>query len=380
MSDWTAALVEATRDAAVCVLVTIAATRGSVPRDAGTRMIVTSAGVVGTIGGGHLEFRALAVARELLSAGDSGSCRFERFTLGASLGQCCGGAVQLLFERIDGTSRVWVDGLAALVGTQRTAVSVTELVEPVGGGDACARRTLFSREGGAGAQFGAPLHGDALTRARAMLAAPQGPCVHFESPLLFDRIAPAPLHVALFGAGHVGRAVVGMLGLLPCRVTWIDPREAEFPIQRPGNVRVVCDEEPEAEVDALPASTHVLVMTHDHALDERVCARVLQRADLPWCGLIGSLPKRRRFARRLLARGLPARSLDRLHCPIGLDGIDGKHPGEIAVSVCAQILGARGLAERSVPTGMEAGKEAGMDTNTYTRTADPRTVATAESR
>jgi len=376
MSDWVAALVENTRGGAACVLVTVAATRGSVPREAGTRMIVSSSGPVGTIGGGHLEFRALAIARELLGAGAPGSCRLERFALGASLGQCCGGAVQVLFERIDGTSRVWVEGLVGLLDTQRTAVSVTELTEPARGegegAGADARRTLVSCEADGGASLGAPLHGDAVTRAREMFAVPEGPCVRFEPPLLFDRIAPAPLHVALFGAGHVGRAVIGMLGLLPCRVTWIDPRRAEFPEGVPANVRVVCDEGPEGEVDTLPAGTHVLVMTHDHALDERVCARALHRADLPWCGLIGSLSKRRRFERRLLGRGLPARALDRLHCPIGLDGIEGKHPGEIAVSVCAQILGARGRAERSIPVA--------ANPDTDTTTADSRAFATAEKR
>ena len=75
----------------------IDATRGSAPRDAGTRMWVGATEIVGTIGGGNLEYTAVKIAREMLAAGEQS--REARFALGDSLGQCCGGAVVLRFRR-----------------------------------------------------------------------------------------------------------------------------------------------------------------------------------------------------------------------------------------------------------------------------------------
>jgi len=81
------------------VLVTVTRTEGSVPREAGTTMGVFAQGVVGTIGGGHLEHQAIAHARELLrGTADAGE---RRFALGPALGQCCGGVVHLGFERLE---------------------------------------------------------------------------------------------------------------------------------------------------------------------------------------------------------------------------------------------------------------------------------------
>ena len=80
------------------VLVTVHSTRGSVPREKGAWMAVFAQGFVGTIGGGHLEFEAQALARERL-AGAAGA-HIMRFALGPALGQCCGGEVHLHFERV----------------------------------------------------------------------------------------------------------------------------------------------------------------------------------------------------------------------------------------------------------------------------------------
>ncbi|MEP6968982.1 MAG: xanthine dehydrogenase accessory protein XdhC [Betaproteobacteria bacterium] len=81
------------------VWVTVDATQGSVPRDAGTWMAVFADDVVGTIGGGHVEFQAIALARRRL-AGETGEA-VVRFALGPSLGQCCGGIMYLRLERVD---------------------------------------------------------------------------------------------------------------------------------------------------------------------------------------------------------------------------------------------------------------------------------------
>jgi xanthine dehydrogenase accessory factor len=146
----------------------------------------------------------------------------------------------------------------------------------------------------------------------------------------------------LHGAGHVGRAIVKLLADIDCRVTWVDQRESEFPPDRsdlPPHIQIVTSDAPEADVaDAAPGSVY-LVLTHSHDLDLRITEAILRRGDFAWLGLIGSATKRARFMRRFEQRGIGPEQLDRLTCPIGLPGIDGKEPTVIAVAVVAQLLG-----------------------------------------
>src|SRR6185369_381554 len=111
--DWLDALVRLQTTGVPATLVSVVSTKGSVPRGAGTRMVVTADTVDGTIGGGHLEFSAIGIARDLLSATSASAGELRRFPLGASLGQCCGGLVNLLFERVD-ADHEWVATLASL--------------------------------------------------------------------------------------------------------------------------------------------------------------------------------------------------------------------------------------------------------------------------
>src|SRR4029077_9143080 len=104
------------------------------------------------------------------------------------------------------------------------------------------------------------------------------------------------------------------------------------------NVEIVCSDAPEADVDAAPSDAYFLVMTHDHALDERLAERILRRGDLAYFGLIGSLPKRRQFEQRMARRGMPVERFAAMTCPIGIEGIEGKEPAVIAVAVVAQLL------------------------------------------
>ena len=97
----------------------------------------------------------------------------------------------------------------------------------------------------------------------------------------------------------------------------------------------------------MPPDSFFLIMTHSHALDFEICDRVLTRGDARYCGLIGSLTKRRRFEKRYRQQGMPEALLDRLVCPIGVDGITGKKPAEIAISVAAEVLRVRDLAAAS---------------------------------
>ncbi|MFM2120908.1 MAG: hypothetical protein RL722_2376 [Pseudomonadota bacterium] len=158
---------------------------------------------------------------------------------------------------------------------------------------------------------------------------------------LQDWVRPAPrFHLQLHGAGHVGRAIVHLLAGLPCEVTWVDEREAEFSAsdQLPRHIQVVATDEPVAEVAHATPGSFFLVLTHSHDLDLRITEAILRRGDFSFCGLIGSATKRARFMHRYEQRGVTEEALARLTCPIGLPGIAGKEPEVIAVSVVAQLL------------------------------------------
>jgi xanthine dehydrogenase accessory factor len=249
------------------VLVQVAEARGSVPRGDGTRMLVAADAVLGTIGGGHLEWQAVAAARRWLAeglpngTGDDALPIRQAIALGPTLGQCCGGTLVLDYRRFD---------------------------------------------------------------AQALAAWPE----------------PAPLFtLQIYGAGHVGRAIVRLLEGIDCRVQWIDEREAEFPPKpSAAHIERLCVEPVEAEVPLAPPGAFYLVLTHSHELDQRITEAILKRGDFAYLGLIGSATKRARFLHRFEQRGIPAEVLDRMTCPIGVPGIEGKQPEVIAIAVVGQLL------------------------------------------
>ena len=245
------------------MVVQVLSARGSVPREAGTRMLVAADAVAGTIGGGHLELQAIARAQALLAAGER-TPQDQAIALGPSLGQCCGGSLVLRTGPLDATT------LAAWP----------------------------------------------------------------EAPPLFA--------LQLYGAGHVGRAIARLLHALPCAVQWVDQRLSEFPPDTdPPHIQRLCVEagEPvQAEVASAAPGSFYLVLTHSHDLDLAITQAILQRGDFGYLGLIGSATKRARFEARLRQRGIDDTTLARLTCPIGVAGIPGKQPEQIAVAVVAQLL------------------------------------------
>jgi xanthine dehydrogenase accessory factor len=348
MIDWVEELQRLRCDGKPAVLVTVASVKGSAPREPGAKMIVTAAGLCGTIGGGHLEHKAIGIARDQLAAGAAGG-ELRRFPLGASLGQCCGGLVNLLFEPID-RDAAWLDALAALRRRGHDAVVVTMANAPAGAG-----KLVVTREDTIGSLDSA-LDVRARELARTLFAEGAAPRLvaieegELHGTLYLEPTRASEFTIVLFGAGHVGRAIVRTLADFPCRITWVDERAYEFPRDVPGNVTVACTDIPEAEVDAAPADAYFLVMTHSHALDELLTERILRRADYAYFGLIGSLTKRRSFERRIGRRGLPAARFATMTCPIGVAGISSKEPAAIAIAVAAELLQARERrAAASVP-------------------------------
>ena len=248
-SNWSDATARYQSNGVPHVLITVLSVKGSVPREQGTKMVVTADDCIDTIGGGHLEFIAIEKARAMLLGGEA-SQAIEEFPLGPKLGQCCGGRVSLFFE--------------------------------------C---------------FAEP-------RAR----------------------------IALFGAGHVGQALAGILAQLPVELIWIDSRAEQFPEQIPEGVRKVVDTEPVDQIAQLPAGSYVIVMTHNHPLDYQLVEAALNRGDLGYLGVIGSQTKAKRFRMRLAHRKFDAATIDKMISPIGLDAVPGKRPMEVAVSVAGQVI------------------------------------------
>ncbi|ALK95896.1 XdhC protein [Massilia sp. WF1] len=323
MEDWLNAAAESAGSAHVSdpvpkVLVTVAVVEGSVPREPGAKMLVDAVRQWGTVGGGHLELRGVETARAMLAQGEAR--RLERFPLGPSLGQCCGGVVQLAFELLDHAH-------ASLLAARPDEDS-WRLVALDGAPDLA---LLDAR--------GHRLHGGEapdFTRERGthIMREPDG------RRWLVDQVEAPRAHLMLFGAGHVGAAIVRALAELRCRVTWVDEREDLFPERVPANVRVEATDIPEALAERALPGTSFLVMTHSHALDQRLAETILKRPgiDADWFGLIGSNTKRKQFEHRLRERGVAQARLDAMVCPIGVAGIEGKEPAVIAIAVAAQLL------------------------------------------
>jgi xanthine dehydrogenase accessory factor len=313
MSDWLQTLVRRLECDEPIVRVVVSAVRGSAPREAGACMLVGAAQAYGTIGGGHLEWKALEIARGMLHAPE-GSPRVDRFVLGATLGQCCGGAVEIVFERVVPTELGFFrDALAQ----RRTGVA-TAIVTSWRPG-AAVQRTLQS---GKAAEFQA---------ARACV-------IRGEGDTLVERIDTDHVPVWLFGAGHVGQALVRAMAELPFEITWIDERSEIFPATLPENTTAIACDFPVEAVSEAPSGTLYLVLTHRHDLDFELCRAILARDDVRWAGVIGSATKAVSFRKRLARLGVPAERIARLVSPIGIDGIESKLPAAIAVAVAAQLL------------------------------------------
>jgi xanthine dehydrogenase accessory factor len=337
MNEWIEELSDFTAAAEPVVLVTVAGVRGSAPREPGARMIVTGAETIGTIGGGQLEHQCTRIAVGML--GDDEVPALRKFPLGASLGQCCGGVVEVLFEPMASGLPEWLRDLRALHGQRTAAVVVT--------GTGCATKFIVTADtvfdsGGENPP------GDVVAQAREHLEQRKTQIV---DGMFFDAIVSSNFNIAVFGAGHVGTAIVNALSGLDCNIRWVDSRRDVFR-SVPRNVRAVESAAPALEVAAMPPGSCYLVMTHSHPLDYEVCDRILRRRDAAYCGLIGSVTKRRRFEKRFRREGLAQADIDTLVCPIGVDGINGKKPAEIAIAAAAEVLRAyeqAGAQARDLP-------------------------------
>ena len=336
-----------------CALVTVAEVRGSAPREPGARMaIAPDGGFRGTIGGGELEWQALGAAREALSR-DAAAATLDRLTLGPDLGQCCGGSVRLLTEVFD---RERLDEVRALAAREAAGPFATRgRIRPHGVDRLVVDGSVPGERhaGGADRPVGRPVAVDAPAGGDAPRERPSkarqcagntggehaGPPVVLQGDgVIVERFLDPRRPVWLFGAGHVGRALMLALAPLPFEVTWIDERADAFPAAMPANVRALRSADPAGEVARAPAGALVVVMTHSHARDLAVVHAALAAGRFGYVGLIGSASKRARFTRRLREAGVTQARIAELVCPIGLPTIASKHPAAIAAGVAVQLL------------------------------------------
>ena len=275
--------------------VVIAGHDGSAPRETGASMLVWASGQSGTIGGGALEYQATRAARAQTQA-----CTLARIPLGPALGQCCGGAVTLVTE---------VFTASTLPQGPIVARSVDGSPMPL------AVQRLMAQARGQGAQ----------------------PVTQLLQGWLVEPVLTPKRQLWLWGAGHVGRAIVAVMAPLPdLSITWVDVALDRFPNSIPLGVTALPAPDLAQAMALAPRDAEHLILTFSHLLDLDICHRALIHGFLR-CGLIGSATKWARFQKRLTELGHSPIEIAKITCPIGQPAL-GKHPQAIALGVAAEFL------------------------------------------
>lgn len=299
------------------IRVVVAEVAGSAPREVGASVTVWAEGQDGTIGGGTLEYDAVATARAMLADGRDRATR--SIALGPDMGQCCGGRVRLLWERFEAGSLPEGPVFCRPVADAAPSLKVQKIE----------------------------------ARARAQGTAPAPALV---DGWLVEPITTPPAPVWIWGAGHVGRALVGSLLPLPgLALTWVDTGPERFPETIPDGVTALPAPDIAAATRLAPPGAHHVVMTYSHAFDQAICEGLLARG-FASAGLIGSATKWARFRKRLQQMGHAPAEIDRIRCPIGDKGL-GKHPAAIALGVAADIVRDVARAGESAAAGDEGDRD-----------------------
>lgn len=327
MTGWLTRAADLVGNNETLVLVTICCVEGSAPREPGAKIIVTRDAQWGTIGGGALEFAAIAQARRQLK-NKTLLPVFEDFPLGPALGQCCGGRVRVSYEMLGPQDLIWLKRAEAFVAQGETILLERKIVDPtktdqgwriVRGDDARQSHQLVLLDP----------NGTSLSQAMP----PEDECASIR-----ERVCDARARVFIFGAGHVGTAIAKLLQTMPTVVTWIDRRENALPPQLGDHFTLLHTDDEIGVARRAPAGMCAFVLTHDHQLDYTLTQAILQRGNSAYCGLIGSKTKRARFENRMRRAGLDDASLARLSCPIGGSSLKSKAPAMIALAAVYEMF------------------------------------------
>ncbi len=336
---WLKQMHELARSAKPFALVTVIEITGSAPREVGARIVVTESETYDSIGGGKLEFEAIARARQMLCDKEHATRMTEYFGLGVTMSQCCGGAVRLLFETFSKKDCKCLNKQLDAIGSRQFAMLASRLTD-----DSAIEIFRVKRDPDRLPAFVTAAASKLLEKSepRSVLVSDQ------DQQWFITRVDEQPSELVLFGAGHVGKALVKQLEDLPFHIQWIDQRENVFSEKVPPNTKVRRLDDPLLALENQSPDAFYAVMTHSHGLDYKICLNILRRRQFAWLGLIGSQTKRQRFIKRFAEDGLEPFILQRLHCPIGLPEVKGKMPAAIALSSAAQLLQAHHLREQQV--------------------------------
>lgn len=304
--SWLDIIIASLRDDTPVARLVIISAKGSAPREAGAEAYVTQQSQSGTIGGGTLEFEAVHIARRTTAdSTDKPQTGFRRlirdFALGPDLGQCCGGHVRLLIEIFNPSC------LEALIAIKE------------------ANAPAYCHDLGT-QQIATPHHKIA-----------SGLCYDQKKEQLILADNPAPTPVYIYGAGHVGQALIAVTNALYIDRIWVDTSRDRFPNEAPSDVTIVPASDMSIIAAHAPKDAIHIVMTYAHHLDEAICQALLAKGDFAHLGLIGSNTKKARFAKHFAAAGIGQEMIDRLNCPIGLADIKDKSPAHVALSIAGQI-------------------------------------------
>lgn len=310
------------------MLVTIIADQGSAPRGAGSQMLVGREGrILGTIGGGAVEGRAEAMARQLLAEQRSCTHLFQLHTDATeNIGMVCGGDVKVLFQYIPGISAAW-ESLGKKLLEMTAARQPGWLALSTEGGSPA----LVSPDGTAilGQSVPGQVTGEGWKPIR---------CQEF-----FCLPLPVGERVILFGGGHCGQALAPLLQTVGFRVTVFDER-AEYACREnfPTAERIIVGDYTRiGDYLRFTPDDYIVVMTNGHSYDLEVQDQVL-RGEFAYVGVIGSRRKTASVNQQLRERGVSEDAISLVHTPIGTP-IKAVTPEEIAVSITGELIYTRAL-------------------------------------
>ena len=279
--------------------------RGSAPREIGANMLISDERIWNTIGGGSLEFEVMKEARDLIRKNSLEPKDLHRkvlnLALGPDMGQCCGGNVKVLLEIL---SRPDIDRLL------KYSDEVLPLVHPL--------------------RSGVPIEVSGSNDIEKF-----EPNLQNEYFILPTAKRLDPLFI--YGAGHVGRALVKIIDNMDFDIHWVDIDEKRFPEGSTFNFSKVIALDPTLIASHAPSNAYHVIITHSHPLDEAICFALLSKDQFRFCGLIGSKTKNARFRSRLSKMGIKDEQLKKLTCPIGINEINSKQPVKVAISIAAQL-------------------------------------------
>jgi xanthine dehydrogenase accessory factor len=304
--DWINAALHSVAKARPAVLAIICGERGSTPRESGSWILIDESQIMGSVGGGELERTIIEAGQAMLAGNGDWTRSIVHCVLGPDMRQCCGGALEIMLQPIDASASLWLQKARAKQHSNNRA------------------SVLFNKT-----RTGTPP--SVIDQSKPTTASAHAV---FILPLADDRPA-----LALFGAGHVGRALCTMASQLPLRLSVFDSRQdqcAQVPASPNIDVHTPLDLLPIAQ--DLRHHDAALIMTHSHALDYELCRILLTNTALRYIGLIGSQAKAKRFRKTLKKDGLTDTQIARLTSPIGAGAAPGKEPGVIALGVLPEIL------------------------------------------